>query len=109
MCQRRVARSDKKLLDAVLHGLDLALQVAAVAGSHGAADDGPGHAAGAAEGDLRGNEHVRHVLVLAEKGEVEKNLQRLRIGSEHDELSDAAVQGLGGLVGTLQGEGGFQI
>ena len=32
---------------------------------------------------------------------MEEDLQRLGVGGEHDELGLAAVEGLGGLVGTL--------
>jgi len=35
-------------------------------------------------------------LVLAEKRQVEENLQRLSVGGHDNELRDTAVQGLGG-------------
>ena len=50
---------------------------------------------------FRADEDVGHVLVLAEQRDVEQDLQRLRVGGEHDELGLAAVEGLGGLVGAL--------
>ena len=38
---------------------------------------------------------------LAEDGKVEHNFERVGVGSDDDELSDAAVEGFGGLVGSL--------
>lgn len=45
--------------------------------------------------------HVRSVLVLAEKRQVEKDGQRGGVGGQDDDLRDTSVEGLGGLVGTL--------
>ena len=45
--------------------------------------------------------HLRNVLVLAQQGQMQQNLQRLGVSSHHDELADAAVQGLSGLVCAL--------
>jgi hypothetical protein len=45
---------------------------------------------------LGANEDVGHVLVLAQQWQVQEDLERLGISSEHDELGKTAVQGLGG-------------
>lgn len=47
---------------------------------------------------LRWHENIWHVLVLAQQRKVQKDLQRLRVGSHDDELGDAAVKRLGGCV-----------
>lgn len=44
---------------------------------------------------------VGDVLVLAQEGEVEDNLDGLDVGGHDDELGDTTVERLGGLVGTL--------
>ena len=93
--------SDKELLNLLLDGGDLGLDLRSFVLGDGRGDDGAGDTAGAAEGLLRPAEDVGHVLVLAEQRDVEEDLQRLGVGGEHDELGLAAVEGLGGLVGTL--------
>jgi hypothetical protein len=40
-------------------------------------------------------------LVFAEEGKMEDDLERLGVGSEEDEVGDASVEGLGGLVSAL--------
>lgn len=92
---------DEELLDGILEVLDLRLELRALVGGDGAGDDGPGHAARATERLLGRYEHVRHVLVLGEEGQVEENLERLGVSREDDKLGDAAVEGLGGLVRAL--------
>ena len=49
-------------------------------------DDWPADATGAAQGLLGPDEHVGHVLVLAEQRDVEQDLQRLRVRGQDDEL-----------------------
>ena len=67
----------------------------------GGRDHGPRHAARSAQSLLGLDEDVGHVLVLAQEGDVEEDLQRLGVGGHDDELGDAAVEGLGGLIGAL--------
>lgn len=69
-------------------------------GDDGASNDVAGDVAGAAELSLRVNEDVRAVLVLAEEGKVEDDLDGGGVGSEDNDLGGTAVEGLGGLVGT---------
>mmetsp|Transcript_21719 Transcript_21719/g.53544 ORF Transcript_21719/g.53544 Transcript_21719/m.53544 type:complete len:240 (+) Transcript_21719:200-919(+) len=92
---------DEELLDLVLEGLDLPLELRALVGRHRGGDNGARHTARAAERLLGGHEHVGHVLVLAQEGKVQQDLERFRVGGHHDELGDAAVQRLGRLVGAL--------
>ena len=92
---------DQELLNFLLNSGDLGLDLRSfVLGDRGG-DHRAGDAAGAAEGLLGPAEDVGDVLVLAEQRDVEEDLQRLGVGGEHDELGLAAVEGLGGLVGTL--------
>ena len=49
------------------------------------------------------NEHIRHVLILAKKWQMEKNLNWLGIGSHDDYFADTAIEGLGCLIGALLG------
>ena len=44
---------------------------------------------------------VGNVLVLAQQGDVQEDLQRLSVGCHHHKLSLASVERLGGLVGAL--------
>lgn len=46
------------------------------------------------------DEDVRHVLVLADEGKVEQNLQRLGVCRENDDLSGTTIQRLRRLVRT---------
>jgi hypothetical protein len=50
---------------------------------------------------LRSDKDVGDVFVLAEKRDVEEDLQGLGISSENNELGLTSVEGLGGLVGAL--------
>jgi len=93
--------SDQELLDGILQGGDLRLELRALVGGDGARDDGPGDPARAAQRLLAGHEHVRHVLVLGEERQVKQNLEGLGVGGEHDKLGDAAVQRLRGFVRAL--------
>ena len=53
-----------------------------------------GHRARAAERLLVGHEHVGHVLVLAEQGQVQQDLERLGICRHDDHLGDTTVERL---------------
>ncbi len=92
---------NQQSLDFVLDGLDLRLEFRAFVGGHRARNNWAGDAAGTAERLLRRDKDVRDVLVFAEQGEMQQNLEGLRVGSHHDELRDASVQRLGRLVGAL--------
>lgn len=46
-------------------------------------------------------QHALTILVLAEQRQVQQDFNRLRVCGHDDELADAAVERLGGLVGTL--------
>lgn len=92
---------DEEALDLLLDAGDLWLQLGALVDRNGTGHDGTGHAASTAQSLLRADEHVRHVLVLAQQRQVQQDLQGLRISGHHDELGQAAVQRLGGLVGAL--------
>lgn len=84
-----------------LNGLDLALELTGLVSSDRGGDNRAGNATGPAEGGLGGNKNVRHVLVLAEQGQVEHDLNGFDVGSHDDKLADTAVERLGGLVGAL--------
>ena len=92
--QPKTCGLNKQLLDAVLHSLNLVLQVRRVVGRDRARDHRPRDAARAAQGNLRRNEHVRDVFVFAQQWQMKKDLQRLCISSEHQEFSDSAIQRL---------------
>lgn len=88
-------------LDLVLECADLAHQVGSLIGGDRRGNDGTGDTAGTAECHLGGDVNVRNVLVLAEKGKVEKDGEWAGVGSEDDDLGDTAVQRLSSLVGTF--------
>jgi hypothetical protein len=51
--------------------------------------------------DIPWDEYVRDILILAKKRQVKKDLDRFRIRCQDDQLTDTAVQRLGGLIGSL--------
>lgn len=86
---------DKELLNLVPDVVDNVLQLGRLVGGDGAGDDRAGNAAGSAQRHLGRHEHVRHVLVLAQQGEVQQNLEGLSVSSHDNQLADTTVQGLG--------------
>lgn len=88
--------SDQQSLDGHLHRLNLRLELRAFLNGDRGGDDGPGHPARAAQGLLGAHKHVRDVLVLTQQRQMKDDLQRLSIGSHHDELRNATVQGFSG-------------
>ena len=64
-------------------------------------DDRPTDATGTTESLLGPDEHVGHVLVLAQQRDVEQDLERLRVRGQDDKLTLTPVEGLGRLVGAL--------
>ena len=98
------------MLNLVFHGLDLGIKCAVRVSEDGGGDDVAGHTASAAEVCLLANIDVRNILkvsafasylVLAQEGQVQDDFEWLGVGSEHDQISEASVEGLGGFVGTL--------
>jgi hypothetical protein len=47
------------------------------------------------------DEYVRDILILAKERQVKKDLDRFGIRCQDDQLTDTAVQRLGGLIGSL--------
>lgn len=92
---------DEELLDLILEAIDLRVKLRTLGGKDGAGNNRPGDTAGTAKSDLGGDKDVRDILVFAEEGEVEEDLKRLGVSGHDDELADATVEGLGGLVGAL--------
>lgn len=84
-----------------LNGLNLALELPSLVGDHRARDNRARNTTGTTKSSLAGNKDVRNVLVLAEQGKVEDDLDGLNVSGHDDELADTTVEGLGGLVGTL--------
>lgn len=93
--------SEEKLFNLVLHLVDLALELAVRVVQDDCRDDVSADAAGAAEVRLLGHVYVGNVLVLAEKREVEHNLEGLCVSCQDHEVGDTAVQRFRGLVGAL--------
>merc|ERR1719402_1959201 len=73
---------EQQLLNLLLDGVDLRLDLAALVLGDAGRDDGTRDAAGPAQRLLGPNEHVRHVLVLAEQRDVEQDLQGLAVGGK---------------------------
>lgn len=92
---------DHESLDLILQAPDLVHQVAGLVGGDASSDDCSADATGATKGGLGWNVDVGHVLVLTEERQVQEDGQRSGVGSEDDDLGDAAVESLGGLVGAL--------
>jgi hypothetical protein len=86
---------DHKSLHLILQASDLSHQVTSLIRRNTGRDDGAAHTTGATQCGLRRHVHVWHILVLAQKREVEKDSERSRVGSEDDYLGDAAIEGFG--------------
>jgi len=93
--------SEKQLLNLLLDGGNLRLDLRTLVLGHASRDDRPANPACSAQSLLGPDEHVGHVLILAQQGDVEENLQRLTVSCEYDKLSLPPVEGLSGLVGAL--------
>lgn len=92
---------DHQALNLVLQVADGGSQVGSLVGGDAAGDDGAGNTGSTAESHLAGDVDVGDVLVLAQQGQVQNDGQGGGIGGQNDDLGGSAVQGLGGLVGTL--------
>ena len=89
------------MLDFVLELLDCVSDGTIVLGKDGDGDDVAGDAAGTAQIRLLADVDIRNVFVLTKKRQVQNDLQRLGVSGEDNQVGDAAVQALGGLVGAL--------
>jgi len=67
----------EKFLNLLLDVGDLGLELGSLVLRDAGGDDGPGDPAGAAQRLLGPHEHVRHVLVLAQQGNVQQDLPKL--------------------------------
>lgn len=94
-------RLDLQTLDFVLESPDLAHEVGRLVRGNRSGNDSASDTAGAAKSHLGGDVDVGHVLVLAEKRQVQEDSERRGVGGQDDELADTAVQRLGGFVGAL--------
>jgi len=83
-------------LDRVADRQDLRLDLRALVRDDRGGDDRARDATRTTERLLRGNEHVRHVLVLAQQRQMQQDLERVGVSSHDDELRLATVEGLGG-------------
>merc|ERR1719419_2218999 len=84
-----------------LDSLNLRFDLRSLILSHARSDDWSTNSTCSSQTLLGSDEHVGNVLILAEKRNVEKNLQWLAVSCQDDKLGLASVQGLGGLVGSL--------
>lgn len=71
---------NEQLFNLELQAGDLRLELGSLVRGDGHGNDGPGDATGTTECRLGRDEHVRDILVLAEKGQVEKDLDGFRVG-----------------------------
>jgi len=79
------------LVDGFLDRLELALQLSVFTGGNTGCDDGSGDVACSAESSFGFDEDVGHILLFADQGEVEKDLQRLSVSREDNDLCDPAI------------------
>merc|ERR1719378_1867049 len=93
--------SEQQLLNFLLDSLNLRFYLRSLILSHTCSYDWSANSTSSSQSLLGSHEHVGDILILAEKRNVEKNLQRLAVSCQDDELRLASVQGLGGLVGSL--------
>jgi len=93
--------SEEQLLDLLLDGDDLGLDLRTLILSHAGSNDWPADPTSSAQGLFGPDEHVGHVLILAQEGDVEQNLQRLTVSSQDHKLCLSSVEGLSSLIGSL--------
>jgi hypothetical protein len=95
-CDKERGRSlDEELLNLILDGLNLSLQLGSFIRRYRAGNNSPVDSTGPAKGCSRGHKDVGDSLVLAEEREVEENLNGLSVGSHDNEFGDTAIEGLG--------------
>jgi len=92
---------DHQTLNLVLQVADGGSQVRSLVGGDAAGDHSTRDTGSTTESNLAGNVDIRNVLVLAQQGQVQNDRQRSGVGGQDDDLGGSAVEGLGGLVGTL--------
>ena len=88
----RSLRSDEETLDVVLERVEGGLDLGAFGHGDRGGNDGAGDAAGTAKRSLGLDKDVGHVLVFAQQGNVHQNLNRLCVGSHHNQLGNTTVQ-----------------
>merc|ERR1719382_1524332 len=91
----------QQLLNLLLDGLNLRLDLRALILSDTGSNDRSAHTTSSSERLLGSDEHVGDVLVLAEERDVEQDLQGLRVSRHDDKLRLSSVESLGGLIGSL--------
>lgn len=72
-------------------------------GQDGNSDDGTGYSASTAKSGPTLYKDVWDILVFAQKWKMEKNLNRLGIGGNDNEVGNSTGEGLGGLVSSFLG------
>lgn len=77
-----------------LDSLNLSIQLPSLVRRHTSSDHSPTNPTSPTQSRLAGQEDVRDVLVLAEQGEVEQDLDGFGIGGHDDEFADTSVEGL---------------
>lgn len=92
---------DHESLNLILQAPDLVHEITGLVGGDASGDDGSADTASTAESGLRWDVDVGDVLVLAEQRQVQQDGEGSGVGGEDDDLGNTAVQGLGGLVGSL--------
>jgi len=90
-----------ELLNVQLDCVNLGLEFSGLIRRHARSNDGAGDTASTAECSFGWNEDIWDILVLAQQRQVQQNLQRFRVCREDDELRNAAIQRLRGLIRTL--------
>ena len=92
---------DKNLLDFLLNGRDLRLNLRSFVLGDGSGNHWTGDPTSAAKSLLGPDKYIGHVRILAEERDVEQNLQRLSIGGQNNEFGLTSVQSLRSLVRAL--------
>lgn len=93
-------RLNQQLLNILLDSCDLRLELRSFVDCHRASDDWSRNTASTSESLLGANEDIWNVLVLAEKWQMQQNLQRFGICCHHNEFAETTIQRLGCLVCT---------
>lgn len=92
---------DHQPLNIIFNSPNLGRQITGLIGSDTTSDNRTANTARSPQSHLAGDVDVRHILVLCEQREMEKDSQRGSIGCENDDFRGSTVKRLGGFVSTL--------
>jgi hypothetical protein len=84
---------DHQSLNLVFDGPDLSHEITGLVGGDAGRNHRTRDTGCTAQSELAGDENIRDILVLAEKGDVQKDSQGVRVRSEDDDFRGTTIEG----------------